>query len=157
MWRLVTVSALLQECPVISVMWGASSNELSHLDTKKKMAEPRCGVTDVLAVTTGGAAFKWKKNRLTYSIENFSPDLPREDVKRAIREGYDVWAAVTPLEFEEVQPGSGADIKVRFGTGNHNDPWPFDGQGLFPDRFRFVEAFEQKDPYKNHRKLLRFS
>ncbi|PIO58007.1 Matrixin, partial [Teladorsagia circumcincta] len=62
--------------------------------------------------SNGGAAFKWKKNRLTYSIENFSPDLPREDVKRAIREGYDVWAAVTPLEFEEVQPGSGADIKV---------------------------------------------
>ncbi|KIH44358.1 hypothetical protein ANCDUO_25617 [Ancylostoma duodenale] len=30
---------------------------------------------------------------------------------RAIREGYEVWAAVTPLEFEEVPAGSGADIK----------------------------------------------
>ncbi|RCN36380.1 peptidoglycan binding domain protein [Ancylostoma caninum] len=80
--------------------------------TKQKMAEPRCGVTDVLAVTSGGAAFKWRKNRLTYSIENFSSDLPREDVRRAIREGYEVWAAVTPLEFEEVPAGSGADIKV---------------------------------------------
>ncbi|KJH53768.1 Matrixin [Dictyocaulus viviparus] len=53
---------------------------------------------------------------------------------RAIREGYDTWAAVTELDFEEVAAGSGSDIKanfmtVRFGTGNHNDPWPFDGQG----------------------------
>ncbi|VDL72643.1 unnamed protein product [Nippostrongylus brasiliensis] len=99
------------------------------VQTKQKMAEPRCGVTDVLAVTSGGAAFKWRKNRLTYSIENFSPDLPREDTKRAIREAYDEWSAVTPLEFEEVPAGSGADIKVRFGSGNHNDPWPFDGKG----------------------------
>ncbi|ETN79676.1 peptidoglycan binding domain protein, partial [Necator americanus] len=98
-------------------------------DTKQKMAEPRCGVTDVLAVTSGGAAFKWRKNRLTYSIENFSSDLPRDDVRKAIREGYETWAAVTPLEFEEVPAGSNADIKVRFGVNNHNDPWPFDGKG----------------------------
>lgn len=108
---------------------GLKPTGVLDVETKKKMAEPRCGVTDVLAISSGGAAFKWKKNRLTYSIENFSSDLPREDVRRAIREAYDVWSAVTPLEFEEVPSGSGADIKVRFGVNNHNDPWPFDGQG----------------------------
>ena len=50
--------------------------------------------------------------------------------RRAIREAYEVWASVTPLTFEEVPAGSTSDIKVRFGTGNHNDPWPFDGQGM---------------------------
>lgn len=37
-----------------------------------------------------------------------------KNFRRAIREGYEVWAAVTPLEFEEVPAGSGADIKVEF-------------------------------------------
>ncbi|CAI4222771.1 unnamed protein product [Auanema sp. JU1783] len=96
-------------------------------ETKTKMAEPRCGVIDVAAVTSGGAAFKWRKTQLTYSIENFSPDLPREDVRRAVREAYSLWSDVTPLEFSEVS--SGGDIKIRFGTNNHNDPWPFDGKG----------------------------
>ncbi|CAJ0589280.1 unnamed protein product [Cylicocyclus nassatus] len=108
---------------------GLKKTGVLDTETKKKMAEPRCGVTDVLAISSGGAAFKWRKNRLTYSIENFSSDLPRDDVRKAIREGYEMWAAVTPLEFEEIPAGSGADIKVRFGTGNHNDPWPFDGKG----------------------------
>ncbi|KIH61635.1 hypothetical protein ANCDUO_08090 [Ancylostoma duodenale] len=38
--------------------------------------------------------------------------LFKRAITRAIREGYEVWAAVTPLEFEEVPAGSGADIKV---------------------------------------------
>ncbi|CAJ0582707.1 unnamed protein product, partial [Mesorhabditis spiculigera] len=95
--------------------------------TKEKMAEPRCGMMDVAAVTDGGAAFKWKKTSLTYSIENYSSDLPKDQVRRALSEAYQKWAAVTPLEFREV--ASGGDIKVRFGTNNHGDPWPFDGNG----------------------------
>uniref|UniRef100_A0A1I7XNG4 Metalloendopeptidase n=1 Tax=Heterorhabditis bacteriophora TaxID=37862 RepID=A0A1I7XNG4_HETBA len=91
---------------------GLKTTGVLDMETKQKMAEPRCGVTDVLAVTSGGAAFKWRKNRLTYSIENFSPDIPKDDVRRAIREAYEVWSAVTPLEFEEVPAGSGGDIKV---------------------------------------------
>ncbi|VDM58434.1 unnamed protein product [Angiostrongylus costaricensis] len=91
---------------------GLKPTGVLDLDTKKKMAEPRCGVTDVLAVTRGGSAFKWRKRRLTYSIENFSSDLPKDDTRRAIRESYETWAAVTQLDFEEVPAGSGSDIKA---------------------------------------------
>uniref|UniRef100_A0A0K0CXD3 ZnMc domain-containing protein n=1 Tax=Angiostrongylus cantonensis TaxID=6313 RepID=A0A0K0CXD3_ANGCA len=59
-----------------------------------------------------GSAFKWRKSRLTYSIENFSTDLPKDDIRRAIRESYETWAAVTQLDFVEVPAGSGSDIKA---------------------------------------------
>lgn len=38
--------------------------------TKQKMAEPRCGVTDVLAVTSGGAGFSVRCQQ--YSSQYFS-------------------------------------------------------------------------------------
>uniref|UniRef100_A0A1I8AU38 ZnMc domain-containing protein n=1 Tax=Steinernema glaseri TaxID=37863 RepID=A0A1I8AU38_9BILA len=101
------------------------------LQTKKKMAEPRCGVTDVAAITSGrGAAFKWPKSQITYSIFIYSPDLPRNDIKTAIRRAYNVWAAVAPLDFVELRDNDeSADIKIKFAAGSHGDPWPFDGRG----------------------------
>ncbi|GMR59789.1 hypothetical protein PMAYCL1PPCAC_29984, partial [Pristionchus mayeri] len=108
----------------------AHLNPTGELDdaTREKMAAPRCGEPDVQFITSGGSAFKWRKNDLTYSIDNWSPDLPRDQIRRALAEAYGVWAAVTPLTFREVQPGQG-DIKIKFGSGSHGDPWPFDGKG----------------------------
>ncbi|CAB3396963.1 unnamed protein product [Caenorhabditis bovis] len=110
---------------------GLAKTGILDTATKAKMALARCGVTDAPQALTAGSAsqFKWSKTRLTYSIENFSPDLPRDSVRRAIAEAYGLWAKVTPLTFEEVPAGGNADIKVRFGANNHNDPWPFDGKG----------------------------
>uniref|UniRef100_A0A7E4VIK3 ZnMc domain-containing protein n=1 Tax=Panagrellus redivivus TaxID=6233 RepID=A0A7E4VIK3_PANRE len=101
------------------------------VQTKKKMAEPRCGVFDVQAITSSReAAFKWKKNQLTYSIYLYSPDLSRDDIRRAIRKAFDTWSAVVPLDFTEVDStDSSADIKIKFAANDHGDPWPFDGQG----------------------------
>ncbi|KAK0413099.1 hypothetical protein QR680_006597 [Steinernema hermaphroditum] len=101
------------------------------VQTKKKMAEPRCGVTDVAAITSGrGAAFKWPKSQLTYSIFMYSPDLPRDDIRTAIKRAYNVWAAVAPLDFVELRDNDeSADIKIKFAGGSHGDPWPFDGRG----------------------------
>lgn len=111
----------------------AGLNPTGELDirTKKKMAEPRCGVFDVQAITSGReAAFKWRKNRLTYSILSFSSDLPRSNINKAIRKAFDTWSAVTPLEFVEVPShDDSADIKIKFASGSHGDPWPFDGRG----------------------------
>uniref|UniRef100_A0A914D5R0 Peptidase metallopeptidase domain-containing protein n=1 Tax=Acrobeloides nanus TaxID=290746 RepID=A0A914D5R0_9BILA len=99
--------------------------------TKKKMAEPRCGLMDVRAIsTTREAAYRWKKNRLTYSIESYSPDLPHDDISKAIRHAFRTWSEVVPLDFTEVSRGDeSADIKIKFAAQNHGDPWPFDGRG----------------------------
>ncbi|GMT11754.1 hypothetical protein PFISCL1PPCAC_3051, partial [Pristionchus fissidentatus] len=108
----------------------AHLNPTGELDetTREKMAAPRCGEPDVQFITSGSSAFKWRKNDLTYSIDSWSPDLPKDQIRRAIAEAYGVWAAVTPLTFREVPAGQG-DIKIKFGSGNHGDPWPFDGKG----------------------------
>ncbi|VDM40404.1 unnamed protein product [Toxocara canis] len=118
----------------------AGLRQTGELDdtTKRKMAEPRCGVTDVLAITSGrGAAFKWNKNDLTYSIESYSLDLPQDDIRlsltfvyfvlRAMAQAFNMWSQVTPLNFKQV-PTRG-DIRIRFATRSHGDPWPFDGPG----------------------------
>uniref|UniRef100_A0A915DHH1 Peptidase metallopeptidase domain-containing protein n=1 Tax=Ditylenchus dipsaci TaxID=166011 RepID=A0A915DHH1_9BILA len=91
---------------------GLSPTGELDIRTKKKMAEPRCGVYDVQAITSGrDAAFKWHINR-------------------AIRKAFDTWSAVTPLSFTEVSPNDdSADIKIKFASGSHGDPWPFDGRG----------------------------
>jgi hypothetical protein len=110
---------------------GLEPTGVLDVKTRKKMAEPRCGVYDVQAITSGReAAFKWRKSRLTYSILSFSSDLPRRDIDAAIRKAFDTWSAVVPLDFTEVSSNDpSADIKIKFASGNHDDPWPFDGRG----------------------------
>lgn len=100
--------------------------------TRKKMAEPRCGMQDnVEMLSTGkGPTFKWQKKDLTYAIHNFSPDLPADQIRTAIQTAFAQWAAVSPLTFREVNPlVEQANINIRFASGYHDDPWPFDQQG----------------------------
>ncbi|CAI5450090.1 unnamed protein product [Caenorhabditis angaria] len=140
---------------------GLAKTGVLDVATKAKMALSRCGVTDTpLALTSGSSSqFKWPKNRLKYSIENFSSDLPKDDVRKAIAEAYSLWSKVTPLEFEEVPAGSTSDIKVRFGVSNHNDPWPFDGQGgvlahaTMPESGLFHFDDDENWTYKDARKI----
>ncbi|CAI2352911.1 unnamed protein product [Caenorhabditis sp. 36 PRJEB53466] len=140
---------------------GLAKTGILDTATKAKMVLARCGVTDApLALTSGSSSqFKWPKNKLTYSIESFSSDLPKEDVRRAIAEAYSQWAKVTPLEFSEVPAGSTSDIKVRFGSGNHNDPWPFDGEGgvlahaTMPESGMFHFDDDENWTYKDAKKI----
>jgi matrix metalloproteinase-13 (collagenase 3) len=98
--------------------------------TKKKMRQPRCGLLDIQMLSSGGgSAFKWPKSEVTYAIVTDTHQMPHSTVREAIRKAYGTWSAVVPLTFREVSSGENADIKVKFGSGNHGDPWPFDGPG----------------------------
>uniref|UniRef100_A0A8R1HVT3 ZnMc domain-containing protein n=1 Tax=Caenorhabditis japonica TaxID=281687 RepID=A0A8R1HVT3_CAEJA len=140
---------------------GLAKTGLLDEATKLKMTLSRCGVTDApLALTSGSSSqFKWPKTKLTYSIESFSSDLAKDDVRRAIAEAYSLWAKVTPLEFSEVPAGSNSDIKIRFGVRNHNDPWPFDGEGgvlahaTMPESGMFHFDDDENWTYKNALKI----
>lgn len=48
-------------------------------------------------------------------ILNYTPDLKKSDVDRAIRNALNVWADVTPLTFKKLHRGT-ADIMISFGT-----------------------------------------
>lgn len=48
-------------------------------------------------------------------IVNYTPDLKKSDVDRAIRNALNVWSDVTPLTFKKLHEGI-ADIMIGFGT-----------------------------------------
>jgi predicted Zn-dependent protease len=132
--------------------------------TLNLMSRPRCGVPDFIIsrkrssvgeveefVASGS---KWDTINLTYRMENFTPDLTQDIVRRAIQEGLNQWASVTPLRFSEVT--SGGEIKISFASGDHGDGWPFDGpsgtlaHAFYPTdgrlHFDEVETWTDNDP-----------
>jgi len=72
----------------------------------------------------------WRKQELTYRIENYTPDLPRKDVNETFEKAINMWANASGLTFKReddlsIEP----DIRVMFVTGSHNDTRPTDGPG----------------------------
>lgn len=102
--------------------------------TREKMNADRCGNPDTLASTESAAvaefvtgAGKWATNELTYSFQNYTPDLPQDTVRWAIDQAFGMWSAETPLRFRRVADGTSGDIVIRFVAGDHGDGSPFDG------------------------------
>ncbi|XP_054829731.1 interstitial collagenase-like [Eublepharis macularius] len=92
--------------------------------TLDEMKAPRCGVPDIEGFKTFPLSPKWPKKDLTYSLQNYTPDMARADVEEAIRRAWKVWSDVTPLTFTMVS-GDSADILILFGAGEHSKI-PFD-------------------------------
>ncbi|KAH0625164.1 hypothetical protein JD844_033338 [Phrynosoma platyrhinos] len=97
-------------------------------NTLEAMKKPRCGVPDIGEYRTFPMSPKWGKKDLTYSIQNYTPDLAPADVDSAIERAWKMWSDVTPLTFTRVYDNS-ADIEISFASGYHGDYIPFDGQG----------------------------
>jgi hypothetical protein len=103
--------------------------------TLQSMRMPRCGVPDRPSIlfllerkfTTNGS--RWPTTNLTYRFQNFTGDLAQAQIRTAVRNAFNRWSAVTPLNFAEVT--TGGDILVQFGVGNHGDGAAnaFDGTG----------------------------
>ncbi|KAG5270582.1 hypothetical protein AALO_G00194290 [Alosa alosa] len=96
-------------------------------ETLEVMKKPRCGVPDMAAYTTFGD-HKWPTNKLTYRIENYTPDMPAAEVDSALAKALQIWAKVTPLRFTRIYTGT-ADIMISFASREHGDGYPFDGPG----------------------------
>ena len=89
------------------------------------MSRPRCGFPDVAEFTLEGRS--WTRTALTYGYGELTPDLSEAEIRGAISQALDLWAAVTPLTFTEVSLGNSPDIVIRFVAGNHGDGSNFDG------------------------------
>ncbi|XP_049582833.1 collagenase 3 [Syngnathus scovelli] len=95
-------------------------------NTLDLMTQARCGVPDIGEYNHFPGDLKWKNNIVTFRILNYTPDLKKSDVDRAIRTAFNVWSAVTPLTFKKLYYGT-ADIMISFGRKEHGDYNPFDG------------------------------
>ncbi|XP_036379355.1 collagenase 3-like [Megalops cyprinoides] len=104
--------------------FGLKVTGILDAETLGVMQRPRCGVPDVLKYSTSPT--KWPTNKLTYRIENYTPDMSVSEVDSAIEKALQVWAQVTPLRFTRMYSGI-ADIMISFGAREHGDYYPFDG------------------------------
>lgn len=62
----------------------------------------------------------WPRLELTYFVENYTDDLPREVIDRQIRLAFDEWSNVSPLQFSRVEDAP-ADIVLGFYPQRHQD------------------------------------
>ncbi|XP_062058367.1 matrix metalloproteinase-9 [Lepus europaeus] len=111
--------------------------ETGELDnaTLEAMRAPRCGVPDVGKFQTFEGDLKWHHHNITYWIQNYSEDLPRDIIDDAFARAFALWSAVTPLTFTRVYSRD-ADIVIQFGVAEHGDGYPFDGKdGLLAHAF----------------------
>uniref|UniRef100_A0A8C8DF16 Collagenase 3 n=1 Tax=Oncorhynchus tshawytscha TaxID=74940 RepID=A0A8C8DF16_ONCTS len=95
-------------------------------NTLELMSMARCGVPDVGEYNHFPRHLKWQNTNVTFRIVNYTPDLMKADVDRAIHNALNIWADVTPLTFKKLHEGK-ADIMIAFGTKEHGDFNPFDG------------------------------
>ncbi|MDE0470590.1 MAG: matrixin family metalloprotease [Ekhidna sp.] len=72
---------------------------------------------------------KWSKNSLTYFFQNGTNDISGSNEQQAVRDAFELWSCVTPLNFTKVSSASSADIVILWGSDNHGDNFPFDGSG----------------------------
>uniref|UniRef100_A0A3B5MMU0 Peptidase metallopeptidase domain-containing protein n=1 Tax=Xiphophorus couchianus TaxID=32473 RepID=A0A3B5MMU0_9TELE len=87
------------------------------------MRQPRCGFLSFSG--------RWRRKRLTYRIHNYTPDMVRSEVRKALRSAFKYWSDAADLTFTEIDFGR-ADIKISFHKKDGFCPVPFDGRGLFP-------------------------
>lgn len=102
-------------------------------ETKEMMANPRCGMPDDNETPGRRRRYvlfgtKWTTKKLTYFIQNFTPDLPSDVTRSDIAAAFKYWSDSTPLTFSESQTSS-ATFRIRFASGDHGDGNPFDGPG----------------------------
>ncbi|XP_067881040.1 matrix metalloproteinase-19-like isoform X1 [Heterodontus francisci] len=99
-------------------------------NTLAVMRQPRCGVKDSVnyKILKFSVLGRWRKNHLTYRIQNYTPDMIRSEVEKAIQTVFKYWSDVTPLTFQAIKSGQ-ADIVILFARGSHGDNMRFDGPG----------------------------
>ncbi|CAK6448834.1 unnamed protein product [Pipistrellus nathusii] len=119
-------SLVVEKLKQMQKFFGLKVTGKPDAETLKMMQQARCGVPDVAAYVLTEGNPRWEQTQLTYRIENYTPDLSRADVDRAIEKAFQLWSAVTPLTFSKVSKGL-ADIMISFTRGDHGDNSPFYG------------------------------
>ncbi|XP_012861700.2 interstitial collagenase-like [Echinops telfairi] len=121
-------SPVVEKLKQMQKFFGLKVTGKPDADTLNVMKQPRCGVPDVAPFVLTAGQPRWEKAQLTYRIENYTPDLPRAVVDRAMEKAFQLWSSASPLRFTKLSEGQ-ADIMISFVWGDHRDNSPFDGPG----------------------------
>lgn len=71
----------------------------------------------------------WDHRIITYFFQNGTNDIDGNNERQAIKDAFALWSAQTDLFFLQVCSEDDADIAFLWGTFNHGDARPFDGEG----------------------------
>ena len=75
----------------------------------------------------------WTKKHLKWFIEEYPEKqkhlTSRDHIRRIIAQAFHDWEKHSGLKFEMAKTKDAADLKIKFGSINHGDDYPFDGQG----------------------------
>ncbi|XP_043548685.1 stromelysin-2-like isoform X2 [Chiloscyllium plagiosum] len=88
---------------------------------------PRCGVAVTKGVKVIPHQYIFEKHNITYSVKEYTTDLPRRVVDEVLKRAFKLWSDVTTLSFTKTT--AAADIEISFGAGDHGDAFPFHGHG----------------------------
>lgn len=94
--------------------------ETGDLDpsTLEVLGTPRCGMRDRgLSLTE---ECRWQTNQLSYSFENFTPDVTESVARASIARAFQTWTAKCDIVFTEVDPSDPHDISI--GWRDAHDP-----------------------------------
>jgi len=72
---------------------------------------------------------KWNNRNLTYFFAGGTADIPGTDEYGPVRDAMTLWSLDTPLTFTESATEGGADIVIKWATGDHGDGIPFSNNG----------------------------
>ena len=81
------------------------------------------------AISDYKAISAWDKTNITYFFANGTDKISGDHERDLVRSAFALWAAQTPLTFNETDNASSADILIRWASGDHGDGDPFDGPG----------------------------
>ncbi|XP_078401959.1 collagenase 3-like [Cetorhinus maximus] len=123
-----SANGLTQKIGEMQEFFGLQVTGTLNSETVTIMNKARCGVPDLEQYTFSPGEPRWPRNRITYRIVNYTPDLQKREVDTAISLALKVWSDVTPLTFVRLYTRE-ADIMILFARGSHGDFGPFDGEG----------------------------
>jgi matrixin/thrombospondin type 3 repeat protein len=89
----------------------------------------------------------WDKTDITYAFVNGTDQLPGNTERDAIRRAFDLWAAQTPLTFNETSDSSTSDIVIGWAVGDHGDGDPFDGPGDILAHSSFPNPYDKSQVF----------
>lgn len=113
------------------------TGDISDPRTLALVKRKRCGLADLGPSDNAKRKRRWahqgtswKKNFLTYRLENHTPDIAKEDVDKTITKAIEMWSNASGLTIKrEDDPEATPDIKLSFVEGFHGDTRPADGPG----------------------------
>ncbi|GMU52926.1 MAG: hypothetical protein AMXMBFR33_20720 [Candidatus Xenobia bacterium] len=102
---------------------GLATTGLVNAETRAQISAPRCGCPDIVPVKL---ANRWPSKNLKYHFENYTADMTQQRVRAAVQRALSTWAAEG---FTFTEGDNTSEIRIKWGTGDHGDGYPFDGPG----------------------------